>query len=84
MDEIMKQLDAYIRETCEVAEDDPDYSVDVNLFDVGFLDSVGATETILYVEQTFGVEITQRDITLHPMNTVREIAAVAAEKKGLL
>ena len=84
MDEIMKQLDTYIRETCEVAEDDPDYSVDVNLFDAGFLDSVGATEAILYVEQTFGVEITQRDITLHPMNTVREIAAVAAEKKGLL
>ena len=41
MDEITARLDEFIRERCEVG-DDPEYSLDVNLFDAGFLDSMGA------------------------------------------
>ena len=66
MDEITARLDEFIRERCEVG-DDPEYSLDVNLFDAGFLDSMGAVETITFAEQTFGVEITQKDITLYPV-----------------
>ena len=82
MDEITARLDEFIRERCEVG-DAPEYSLDVNLFDAGFLDSMGAVETIMFAEQTFGVEISQKDITLYPMNTVNEIAAVIGRKKGL-
>ena len=82
MDEIIAKLDEFIRERCEV-DDDPDYGLDVNLFDTGFMDSMGAVETITFAEQTFGVEISQKDITLYPMNTVREIAEVVGRKKGL-
>ncbi len=82
MDEIIAGLDAFIREQCEV-DDSPDYSLDINLFDTGFMDSMGAVETIMFAEESFGVEISQRDITLYPMNTVREIAAVIAMKKGI-
>ena len=47
------------------------------------MDSMGAVETITFAEQTFGVEISQKDITLYPMNTVNEIAEVVGRKKGL-
>lgn len=76
---IVSQLDAYIREHFEIG-DDPDYATDVHLFDYGFVDSLGAVEIISYVESAFGCEITQRDITLYPMNTVEEIASVVAGK----
>lgn len=82
MDEIIVKLDAFIREQCEV-DDSPDYGLDVNLFDTGFMDSMGAVETILFAEEAFGVEISQRDVTLYPMNSVNEIAAVIAMKKGI-
>ena len=82
MDEIIAKLDEFIRERCDVG-DDPEYDLDVNLFDTGFMDSMGAVETITFAEQTFGVEISQKDITLYPMNTVNEIAAVIGRKKGL-
>ena len=82
MDEIIAKLDEFIRERCDVG-DDPEYDLDVNLFDTGFIDSMGAVETIMFAEQTFGVEISQKDITLYPMNTVTEIAAVIGRKTGL-
>ena len=56
MDEIIAKLDEFIRERCDVG-DDPEYDLDVNLFDTGFMDSMGAVETIMFAEQTFGVEI---------------------------
>ena len=82
MEEITAKLEEYIRKICD-AEDDPEFGLDVNLFDTGFLDSVGSMDVIVFVEKTFGVESTQRDLTLYPMNTVNEIAAIVGRKKGL-
>ena len=47
--------------------DDPEYGLDV----------------IMFAEEAFGVKISQRDVTLYPMNTVNEIAEVVGMKKGL-
>ena len=79
IDEITEKLDAFVREKFDI-DDDPDYSTDVNLFDYGYVDSIGATYILCFVEDTFKVEISQRDITLYPMNTVREIAEIISKK----
>ena len=60
--------------------DDPDFNNDVHLFNEGFVDSFGAVEIIHFIEETYGIEITQKDITLFPMNTVNEIAEVVESK----
>ena len=52
MEEIIAKLEAFIRELCE-AEDDPEFGLDINLFDTGFLDSVGAMDVIVFAEETF-------------------------------
>jgi D-alanine--poly(phosphoribitol) ligase subunit 2 len=59
---------------------DPDYTMDVNLFDYGFLDSMGATEVIMWLEETYSIEICQQDIILYPMDTIEEIADVVFGK----
>ncbi len=69
----------YINEHFEI-DNDPDFTEDVNLFDAGFVDSLGAVEILDFAEQTFNVTITQKDITLFPMNTVKEIASVIKAK----
>jgi D-alanine--poly(phosphoribitol) ligase subunit 2 len=79
MTEIESVLFEFIRENFEVG-DSPDYTPDVNLFDYGFVDSLGSFEIISFVEKTWNIRITQKDITLYPMNSVREIAAVIANK----
>ena len=79
MKEIQDKIYNYICDTYSLHGDDM-YTPDVNLFDYGFLNSMDAVSVIAWIEQEFGVEITQRDIILYPMNTVEEIAQVVAEK----
>ncbi len=79
MDEIIEILSRYICEQFDIG-DDPDFTPEVNLFDYGFVDSLGATEILLFVEDKWNIEITQKDLTLYPMNSVREIAEVVASK----
>ena len=76
MEEIKEKLRAFIQEKFEI-DDDPDFTDDVHLFNEGFVDSFGAVEII---EQTYNIEITQKDITLYPMNTIEEIAEVVENK----
>ena len=79
MEKIKDILREYIKEQFEIG-DDPDFTDDVHLFDEGFVDSFNAVEIIYFIEQTFNIKITQRDITLYPMNTIEEIAVVINEK----
>lgn len=79
-DEIAKILDDYVKKQFEIEDDDPDYSLDVNLFDYGYVDSLGAVEIIMFVEERFGCKISQKDISKYPMNTVREITEVVLDK----
>lgn len=76
---VTETISEFIRDKFEIG-DDPDFTNDVHLFNEGFVDSFGAVEIIHFVEETYGIEITQKDITLFPMNTVEEIAAVVESK----
>ena len=79
LQEIKDKLFLHIQEEYDLAGD-PDYTTDVNLFDYGYLDSVAATDVIMWLEETYSIEITQKDIILYPMNTVDEIAEVVFGK----
>lgn len=82
MDDIIQQLETHIRDRYEIEPDDDDFTTDVHLFDYGFIDSIGATALIAHVEQTYGIQITNQDLMLYPLNTVREIATFIAAKTG--
>lgn len=79
-EEIVKQLEQHIRERYEIEDDDDDFGVDVHLFDYGFIDSIGATALIAHIEQTYGIQVTNQDLMLYPLNTVREIADFITKK----
>lgn len=76
---VTERIFEFVREHFDIG-DDPDYTPEVHLFDEGFVDSLGAVEIIDFVENEFGIKITQKDITLYPMNTVSEIAKVVESK----
>ena len=77
--EIEKQIFEFIKEKFNIG-DDPDYTPEINLFDYGFVDSLGATVIITFAEENWNIEISQRDLTLYPMNSVNEISAVVRSK----
>ncbi|MDF2925469.1 MAG: acyl carrier protein-like protein [Paenibacillaceae bacterium] len=80
MQEIAQQLEAHIRDRYEIDPDDEDFSQDVHLFDYGFIDSIGATALIAHIEQTYGMQVTNQDLMLYPLNTINEIAAFISRK----
>ena len=82
MEEILQQLEAHIRTRYEIDDNDDDFTPDVHLFDYGFIDSIGATALIAHIETTYGIQVTNQDLMLYPLNTIREIAAFIAEKTG--
>jgi methoxymalonate biosynthesis acyl carrier protein len=73
-EEYLQQLEQHIRERYEIEPDDDDFDVDVHLFDYGYIDSIGATALIAHIEKTYGIQVTNQDLMLYSMNTVREIA----------
>lgn len=82
MEEIILELEQHIRERYEIDDIDDDFTTDVHLFDYGFIDSLGATALIAHIEKTYGIQVTNQDLMLYPLNTIREIATFIAAKKG--
>ena len=77
--DIINEIRNYIIKTFEI-EIDGDFTGDVNLFDYGYIDSMDATRVVLFLEENFNIEITQKDIMLYPMNSINEIATVVKSK----
>ncbi len=82
MDEIIEILDLQVRQQFEIEADDPDYGTDIDLFDYGYIDSLGAVALIDYIEGRFHCTITQKDISQYSLNTIQEIAELVAHKIG--
>ncbi len=77
--DIIDTLSQYINEQFDIGND-PDFDAEVDLFEYGFLDSMGAMEVIAFIEEEYSIEITQKDVVLYPMNTITEIAEVICDK----
>jgi len=77
--DLTKEIYDYIVGTFEIEVDD-DFDADVNLFDYGYVDSLDAMKIVTDLETNFGIEITQRDLMLYPMNSINELAAVVKSK----
>jgi acyl carrier protein len=82
---VKQGLRAHIVAKYKIAPDDADFTDDVHLFDYGYIDSFGAVDLINHVQTTYGIEISQADLTAYPLNTVNEISTfVVLRKQGEL
>ena len=79
--EIAERLRNFLIENFEIGADD-EFTDEVHIFDYGYVDSFGAVEIITFIEQEFGVKISDEDLVLFPLNTVNEISALTADKLG--
>lgn len=78
--DIQAIIDEKLRELCQIEADDPDYDEDLNLFDAGYLDSLGGMKLMTFLEERFDIRISQKDVIMYPMNTLREICDLVARK----
>lgn len=52
-------IERFIRERYRIASDDPRFTREVNLWEEGYVDSVGVVEVIEFLERTFAVTISE-------------------------
>jgi len=77
--DIRDEIYEYIVEKFEIEIDD-EFDGDVNIFDYGHIDSLGAVTIIEELERRYGIKIDERDLMLYPMSTINEIAAFVETK----
>ena len=79
MEKIANEIRDFIVREFEV-EQDEEFTDDVNLFDYGYIDSLDATKIIMFLEEHFKIEISQKDLILYPMNSISELTEVVFKK----
>ena len=77
--DIAQALERFLRESFGIAEDDPGFSCSVDLFESGYVDSVGVIETLAYISTTYGIEIPDDALLSDAFTTIDGIARIVAE-----
>jgi len=57
MEEVAASVESFIRARSRVSADDRRFSRKINLWEGGYVDSIGVVELIGYIENTFGVAL---------------------------
>ena len=81
--EIQDRTKAYIRENFLYTRPDHPLAEDDRLLELGIIDSMGVMELIDFIQDTFGVEVQDDEITEDNLGTLRAITDYVAAKKGV-
>jgi acyl carrier protein len=74
--DVADQLEDFLRNHFSISPSDPRFGRDVDLFDSGYVDSVGLAEMLAFVEDEFGVEVPDDDLVSDEFTTIDGIARV--------
>jgi len=75
-----EQLRAFINENISFTHEGATLSDDDNYFELRFVNSLFAMRLVDFVEQTFGIEITNEDLDLQYFSTINELQALVSRK----
>jgi acyl carrier protein len=78
---IADDLERFLRETFTVPSTDDRFRRDVDLFEEGYVDSIGVTETIAYLERRYGVTVGEEDLLSEEFATIEGMAAIVSRKQ---
>ncbi|MBZ6093504.1 acyl carrier protein [Streptomyces olivaceus] len=70
------RVERFVRREGSVADDDPDFTRQVDLFRAGYLDSLGIVHLIAYLEREFGVRLGDDDLADPGFATIDGITAL--------
>ena len=78
---IANRLEDYIRKLSIIPNDDTEFTHDVNLFEYGYVDSVGATEVLDFIHKEYGVSIPDELLFTERATTISGMASIIERLK---
>jgi D-alanine--poly(phosphoribitol) ligase subunit 2 len=60
--DVATRIEAFVRDTFDVSPDDPNFGRRLDLFEEGYVDSVGFTELLAFIEEEFGIEVPEEEL----------------------
>jgi acyl carrier protein len=79
-EEIASEVRTFVQQQFSIPKDDPDFSDDIDLFNFGYVDSIGAVELTGFVDRQFGVQFTDSDWISYPLSSIREISTFVTKR----
>ena len=77
--EIAETLEEFLRRSFQIAADDPYFNRTVDLFEAGYVDSVGVVETLAFITDTFELVVPDEAVLSDDFVSIDGIAAIIAE-----
>jgi acyl carrier protein len=74
--QIEDTLEKYIREQFHVQADDDQFSREVNMWELGYVDSAGVVEMIAFLEQTFDITLPEEALFDPEFTNIRGISRI--------
>ena len=60
--EVAQGIEAFVRKTFAVSASDPNFGTQTDLFEGGYVDSVGLAEMLGFIEERFGVTVPDEEL----------------------
>lgn len=77
---VADQVEEFVRTVGYVAPDDAQFSQEVELFDAGYLDSMGVVRLIVFIESTFNVVLADETLLDVRFTTIAGIGELLSEQ----
>ncbi len=71
---VARDLERFIRERFQIASDESGFSRRVNLWEEGYVDSMGVVEVIAFLEQQFRVNLPEEVVFSPEFTNIEDIA----------
>jgi acyl carrier protein len=79
--EIAGAVEEFVRREFSISAGDHNFDHTVDLFEDGYVDSVGVIELLAFLEGRFGVEIPEEDLFSPEFSTIEGIASIVTRHR---
>jgi acyl carrier protein len=76
---IAERVEKFLRTQYLIADDDPVFTRTVDIYESGYVDSIGVVELLAFISDEFGVEVPEDELLSDEFTNIDGIARIVAE-----
>jgi len=78
---VRDKIRAMVMSNLNIFSSEVEFSDDDNIFRKGFVDSLFAVQLIAYLEQEFGIRVTNKDLNINNFHSVNKMVSFVERKR---